>query len=167
MYALPISFPTNTLLNLEKRLLEAIGKQIQTHKPDQIPTPETSIPTRAPPKPTGPPPSKGVVAPAGLVQRKAYKVPQAPKPWPKLQDRVSPYSPMVEAGIYVDAVSVSILVLVRAYVADWNGRSQSALAAEKKNAESAASAIAGQPQGQPAAGAGAGKGKKKVIRVRG
>ncbi|KAF8605737.1 signal recognition particle, SRP19 subunit [Ceratobasidium sp. AG-I] len=138
----------NQRFNSKKRLLEAIGKQIQTHKPDQIPTPETSIPTRAPPKPAGPPPSKGAVVPVGLVQRKAYKVPQAPKPWPKLQDRVSPYSPMVEAGIYVDAVS-------------------SALAAEKKNAESAAGAIAGQPQGQPPAGAAAGKGKKKVIRVRG
>lgn len=137
----------NQRFNSKKRLLEAIGKQIQTYKPDQVPTPETSIPTRAPPKPTGPP-SKGAAAPVGLVQRKAFRVPQAPKPWPKLQDRVSPYSPMIEAGIYVDAVS-------------------NALAAEKKNAESAAGAIAGQPQGQAGAGAGAGKGKKKVIRVRG
>ncbi|KAG8727304.1 hypothetical protein FRC12_022615 [Ceratobasidium sp. 428] len=123
----------------EKRLLEAIATQIQTHKPDQVPTPESSVPTRPPPKTT---PTKG--QPSFPVQRKAFKAPQAPQPWPKLQDRVSPYSPMIDAGIYVDAVS-------------------NALAAEKKGAESVAGAAPGQQQAQ----AGGGKGKKKVIRVRG
>ncbi|CAE7228146.1 unnamed protein product [Rhizoctonia solani] len=135
----------NQKFNSKKRLLEAIALQIQIHKPDQVPTPETSTPIKAPPKPTqaAAKPSKHTPGP---IQRKSFKVPQAPQPWPKLQDRVSPYSPMIDGGIYVDAVS-------------------NALAAEKK-AESAG-AIAGQAQGQAQAGAGAGKGKKKVIRVRG
>ncbi|KAG9102903.1 signal recognition particle subunit [Ceratobasidium sp. 370] len=129
----------NQKFSSKKRLLEAVAIQIQMHKPDQVPTPESSVPIRAPPKTT---PTKG--QPSFPVQRKAFKAPQAPQPWPKLQDRVSPYSPMVDAGIYVDAVS-------------------NALAAEKKGAESGAGATAGQPQAQ----AGGGKGKKKVIRVRG
>jgi len=124
----------NQKFNSKKRLLEAVATQIQIHKPEQVPTPETSTPSRAPPKSAT---LKGQGAMMG--QRKSFKVPQAPHPWPKLQDRVSSYSPMVDAGIYVDAVS-------------------NALAAEKKNAESAAGAVAGQPQAQ--AGAGAGKGKK-------
>lgn len=127
----------NQKFNSKKRLLEAISLQIQTHKPDQVPTLDTSVPIRAPPKSANTTPT----------QRKSFKAPPAPKPWPKLQDRVSPYSPMIDGGILVDAVS-------------------SALAAEKK-AESAPGAIAGQGQGQPQGGAGAGKGKKKVIRVRG
>ncbi|ELU44293.1 SRP19 domain-containing protein [Rhizoctonia solani AG-1 IA] len=128
-----------------KRLLEAIALQIQAHKPDQVPTPETSAPIKAPPKPTQA--TKSPKHTQGPIQRKSFKVPQAPQPWPKLQDRVSPYSPMIDGGIYVDAVS-------------------NALAAEKK-AETGPGAIAGQAQGQAQAGAGAGKGKKKVIRVRG
>ncbi|KAB5589995.1 Signal recognition particle subunit SRP19 [Ceratobasidium theobromae] len=136
----------NQKFSSKKRLLEAIASQIQVHKPEQIPTPETSVPIRAPPKPTAPPSSKSPKN-IGPIQRKSFKAPQPPQPWPKLQDRVSPYSPMIDAGIYVDAVS-------------------SALAAEKK-AESGAGTIAGPGQGQGQAGAGAGKGKKKVIRVRG
>ncbi|QRV82150.1 signal recognition particle SRP19 subunit [Ceratobasidium sp. AG-Ba] len=126
----------NQKFNSKKRLLEAIAIQIQKHKPEQIPTPETSVPSRAPPK--------SALAKGQPTQRKSFKVPQAPQPWPKLQDRVSPYSPIVDAGIYVDAVKNS-------------------LATEKKNAETGAGAIAGQQQAQ----ANAGKGKKKVIRVRG
>ncbi|KAF8700041.1 Signal recognition particle, partial [Rhizoctonia solani] len=135
----------NQKFNSKKRLLEAIALQIQAHKPDQVPTPETSAPIKAPPKPTQA--TKSPKHTQGPIQRKSFKVPQAPQPWPKLQDRVSPYSPMIDGGIYVDAVS-------------------NALAAEKK-AETGPGAIAGQAQGQAQAGAGAGKGKKKVIRVRG
>jgi hypothetical protein len=105
LFSLPLpSYPNiyASTPNPEKRLLEAVAIQIQMHKPEQVPTPETSVPSRAPPKSATP---KGQAAMMG--QRKSFKVPQAPHPWPKLQDRVSPYSPMADAGIYVDAVSVS------------------------------------------------------------
>ncbi|CAE6461856.1 unnamed protein product [Rhizoctonia solani] len=135
----------NQKFNSKKRLLEAISLQIQIHKPDQVPTPETSVPIKAPPKPTQATAKSSKYTP-GPTQRKSFKPPQAPQPWPKLQDRVSPYSPMIDGAIYVDAVS-------------------SALAAEKKAENTGAIAGQGQVQGQ--AGAAAGKGKKKVIRVRG
>ncbi|CAE6427976.1 unnamed protein product [Rhizoctonia solani] len=135
------------ILPSEKRLLEAIAHQIQVHQPDQIPTPETSVPIKAPPKPVQTT-AKLSKHTQGPIQRKSFKAPQPPQPWPKLQDRVSQYSPMIDGGIYVDAVS-------------------NALAAEKKAESAGAIAGQGQAQAQAGAGAGAGKGKKKVIRVRG
>lgn len=130
----------------EKQLLEAIALRIQRLKPANIPKPPYTTATPSPtpaPKPaakTAKSKSKAPI-PKPPKNQGGRRLPVPPMPHPPLASRVSPYSPALASGMFVEAV-------------------KAAMSTTEGGAGGAGAGAAG-------AGAGMGKGKRKVVRVRG
>jgi len=136
----------NPAIKSKKQLLEAIALRIQRLKPANIPKPPytTATPTPTPaPKPaakTAKSKSKAPI-PKPPKNQGGRRLPVPPMPHPPLASRVSPYSPALASGMFVEAV-------------------KAAMSTTEGGAGGAGAGAAG-------AGAGMGKGKRKVVRVRG
>jgi signal recognition particle subunit SRP19 len=111
--------------SLEKQLLEAIALNIQKADKTQIPLPEQIEPKSTP------------VAGDGKKHKPRGKhLPKPPEPFPPIQERLSPMSPLAEAGVLVETVKVAL--------------------GQQATAE----------KGDGPGGSSGGKGKRKIVRVR-
>ncbi|KAN0085911.1 Signal recognition particle, SRP19 subunit [Tylopilus felleus] len=110
----------NSAIKTKRQLLEMISFQVQRIKPDNIPRPPytmLSIPvvpalptTKAPTSSKGKQPAKpksGGNA-SSLLPQKASRLPAPPQPEPPLASRVSPYSPALATGVFVETVKAGM-----------------------------------------------------------